>query len=112
MIGNNTPINAVGAGEYKQKKIKTTRAFIKNNPNQSGMGNHPVGVIYDPQKSLLKPLNTTLLNWGDKQSIASLLKKPYNTVECTSCHDPSSSNEKFLRSTNRDSNLCLTCHNK
>ncbi len=115
LISSNTPINAIGAGAYNAysiKKIKTTRAFIINNPNKSGMGNHPIGVVYDPQKSLLKPLNTVLSNWGDKRTIASLLKKPYNTVECTSCHDPNSSNEKFLRSTTRDSNLCLTCHNK
>ncbi len=76
------------------------------------MGNHPIGIIYDPKNSMLKPINTRLIGWGDKETIASLLKAPYNTVECTSCHDPASNSEKFLRASNANSNLCLTCHNK
>lgn len=33
-------------------------------------------------------------------------------IECSSCHDPHSSNETFLRLTNEGSRLCLTCHIK
>jgi len=35
---------------------------------------------------------------------------PY--VECSSCHDPHSSNKLFLRVNNEGSRLCLTCHDK
>lgn len=33
-------------------------------------------------------------------------------VECTSCHDPHSSREVFLRTSNERDTLCLTCHIK
>jgi predicted CXXCH cytochrome family protein len=33
-------------------------------------------------------------------------------VECTSCHDPHSSREVFLRTSNDQSKLCMTCHTK
>lgn len=33
-------------------------------------------------------------------------------VECASCHDPHSSNATFLRISNSQSAVCLTCHNK
>lgn len=33
-------------------------------------------------------------------------------VECTSCHDPHSTREVFLRTTNEGSKLCMTCHVK
>lgn len=33
-------------------------------------------------------------------------------IECSSCHDPHSSNSKFLRLSNEGSRLCLTCHIK
>jgi predicted CXXCH cytochrome family protein len=33
-------------------------------------------------------------------------------IECSSCHDPHSNNQKFLRVPNEGSKLCLTCHIK
>jgi len=33
-------------------------------------------------------------------------------IECSSCHDPHSSNRLFLRVTDEGSRLCLTCHQK
>lgn len=33
-------------------------------------------------------------------------------IECSSCHDPHSPNDLFLRVTNEGSKLCLTCHEK
>ena len=33
-------------------------------------------------------------------------------VECTSCHDPHSTREVFLRTSNEQSKLCMTCHIK
>lgn len=33
-------------------------------------------------------------------------------IECSSCHDPHSSNITFLRMSNEGSKLCLTCHMK
>jgi predicted CXXCH cytochrome family protein len=33
-------------------------------------------------------------------------------IECSSCHDPHTSNNKFLRLSNEGSRLCLTCHIK
>jgi predicted CXXCH cytochrome family protein len=35
---------------------------------------------------------------------------PY--IECSSCHDPHVSNKLFLRVSNDDSRLCMTCHDK
>ncbi|MCK9283234.1 MAG: cytochrome c3 family protein [Rhodocyclaceae bacterium] len=33
-------------------------------------------------------------------------------IECSSCHDPHSNNQSFLRTPNEGSRLCLTCHMK
>lgn len=33
-------------------------------------------------------------------------------IECTSCHDPHTTNALFLRLSNRGARLCLTCHTK
>ena len=33
-------------------------------------------------------------------------------IECSSCHDPHTTNAKFLRVANEGSRLCLTCHMK
>ncbi|HEX6363141.1 MAG TPA: cytochrome c3 family protein [Albitalea sp.] len=33
-------------------------------------------------------------------------------VECASCHDPHTTNERFMRIANRGSLLCLACHQK
>lgn len=33
-------------------------------------------------------------------------------IECSSCHDPHTANETFLRVPNEGSKLCLTCHDK
>lgn len=33
-------------------------------------------------------------------------------IECSSCHDPHSSNRLFLRTSNEGGRLCLTCHDK
>lgn len=33
-------------------------------------------------------------------------------IECSSCHDPHTNNNKFLRLSNEGSRLCLTCHIK
>lgn len=33
-------------------------------------------------------------------------------VECGSCHDPHTSNQTFLRTTNTSSRVCLACHDK
>jgi predicted CXXCH cytochrome family protein len=33
-------------------------------------------------------------------------------IECSSCHDPHTSNQKFLRLPNTGSQLCMTCHMK
>lgn len=33
-------------------------------------------------------------------------------VECTSCHDPHSTRDEFLRTSNEGSTLCFTCHVK
>lgn len=38
------------------------------------------------------------------------MNRPY--VECSSCHDPHSTNPTFLRIKNYGSNVCLTCHAK
>jgi predicted CXXCH cytochrome family protein len=33
-------------------------------------------------------------------------------IECSSCHDPHTTNPLFLRVSNEGSRLCLTCHDK
>jgi len=45
-----------------------------------------------------------------KDEGASGLDIPF--IECSSCHNPHTTNRLFLRVSNEGSRLCLTCHNK
>lgn len=46
---------------------------------------------------------------GQAQDVA---PEPVPFVECTSCHDPHTTRDTFLRRTNAGGSLCMTCHAK
>ena len=120
--GLNAVINGPGSGNYDPNGsylggTKRTMALVEN--LAIGMRNdltndHPIGIIYNPGDAGLKPIDTTLTNWGANKTIASLLRGPdKNRVECGSCHDPHNSDTGlFLRTNNAGSALCLGCHDK
>ncbi len=68
------------------------------------MGNHPVGVRYNPADPAL--VREPGLREGEQ------IPLPDGRVQCVSCHDPhgTSGHEDLLRVSNRRSGLCLSCH--
>lgn len=69
---------------------------------------HPVSFVYD---SALATADGSLFDPEATPAVADLL---YNgQVECASCHDVhDDTNSPFLRMSNANSALCLTCHDK
>lgn len=67
---------------------------------------HPISVTYDPSKDpKFHPAS------NGKVGNLPLYGPNKNLVECGSCHDPhDNSNRPFLRMTNDNSAMCLTCH--
>lgn len=69
---------------------------------------HPVAVTYDPTKDVM---------FNAKASVEAAGLRFYGTtqdeVTCATCHNPhNSTNVPFLRKSNAQSALCLTCHIK
>ncbi len=67
---------------------------------------HPISIVYDPSKdpNFLPASNGKVGNLPLYGSNA-------DRVECASCHNPhDNSNRPFLRMSNANSALCLTCH--
>lgn len=65
---------------------------------------HPISILYDPTKDTKFVAAT-----GDKVGDLPLYS---GKVQCGSCHNPhSEQNRPFLRKSNANSALCLTCHN-
>ncbi len=63
---------------------------------------HPVSVIYTGESGKFKDISDSIV-----------VRLFDGKVECASCHNPHlTDNKKFLRSTNDESALCLTCHDK
>ncbi len=69
---------------------------------------HPVSFVYD---TALATADGELFDPAGTPAIAELLFS--GQVECASCHDVhDDTNSPFLRMSNANSALCLTCHNK
>lgn len=68
------------------------------------MGNHPVGVRYDPANPRL------VREPGQRADVE--IPLPEGRVQCVSCHDPhgTSGHKDLLWISNRRSGLCLSCH--
>lgn len=67
---------------------------------------HPISVTYDPSKD---PKFHAASN--GKVGTLPLYGAQKNLVQCASCHNPhDNSNRPFLRISNENSALCLTCH--
>ncbi|MCK9472116.1 cytochrome c3 family protein [Sulfurimonas sp.] len=100
-------------------------ATTTGNPDLTN--DHPVSIIYTEGKAGLRATTVNLATLGDNiawlgaTTIGDLLRGPTNDqVECGSCHDPhnggndqaTATEVNFLRHTNKNSYLCLGCHNK
>ncbi|WP_200762551.1 cytochrome c3 family protein [Nitrosophilus alvini] len=84
-------------------------------PDANNAHGHPIGVRYSPsskkgKKANLRDESYVLKGWAGAKTISDLVSE--GVVRCTSCHDPHSSNDQFLRTGNSRSSLCRGCHNK
>ena len=68
---------------------------------------HPVSIIYDMS---LSSLNNELV---DPATLTGPVRLENDALQCTACHNPHKDlNGDFLTETNRESALCLNCHQK
>lgn len=83
----------------------STRA-VGNPTNSFGLQNdHPVNMNFDPTQ------DTGLASLASVTTAGLVLYGASNTVQCASCHNPhNDTNSPFLRRSNVNSGLCLTCH--
>ena len=107
-------VNDVGSGHYTENVTPNCYSchfsgatYPEKNwrigPNL--MDDHPVSVSYNAAK-VLNPAQF-------RDSPINSLKLVNGNVECVSCHDPHApENGRFLRVTNDNSELCLSCHIK
>ena len=113
-------VNAPNISLYSEEaptKFNINSLNISNEPlpKDALVHSHPVGVNYAPfsksgMKASLRPETYLLRGWSGAKSIKDLVSE--GTVRCTSCHDPHTTNELFLRTSNNGSRLCKGCHNK
>ncbi len=116
--GINAPNISLFSEDAPQKfNLNTAMTSTNSDPLQknSFVHSHPVGVGYQPlsetgSKASLRPESYILTGWSGAKTIRDLVSE--GTVRCTSCHDPHSTNEQFLRTSNSVSTLCKGCHNK
>ncbi|PKL52179.1 MAG: hypothetical protein CVV37_02465 [Nitrospira bacterium HGW-Nitrospira-1] len=85
--------------------------FMPDGPTRLGTDlsdDHPVSVVYD---SSLAGVNLEL---ADPSGLTQQVKLDKNKeLQCTACHDPhNNSYGKFLVTSNQNSGLCITCHDK
>jgi predicted CXXCH cytochrome family protein len=103
-----------GAGTYgtpagshldgQGKILSSTYAFVGLNLSDD----HPVAVTYDQSRD-----NDFWPKTGVPTQTPDKLLYQQSTVECTSCHDPHSTDwPDFLVMDNSGSQLCLSCHTK
>jgi predicted CXXCH cytochrome family protein len=71
------------------------------------LSEHPVGVSMENLQSA-RPNPEPMMH--APAIIDSRIKLFDNRVGCTSCHSPFSGEAKLLVMSNRNSNLCLSCH--
>lgn len=71
---------------------------------------HPVDIIYVEGISNLISKSTPLNNWHSASVIDDILVD--GKIACISCHSPHSALEARLRTFNKGSKMCISCHNK
>ncbi len=114
--GVNAPNISLFSEEAPQKfNINTASLTSEPMPSDAMVHSHPVGINYAPfspggSKASLRPETYILNGWSGAKTIHDLVSE--GTVRCTSCHDPHTTNDLFLRTSNRGSTLCKGCHNK
>ena len=98
-------MSEVGEGSKAAKQLVSLDDFRE--PSQGVVDNRTVWWVSATGNSVLRTrsdLPLYLRRDNNNQDV------PF--IECSSCHDPHSSNPLFLRVTNEGSRLCLTCHDK
>ena len=85
-----TPVDAMCYSCHKEPK-KGGKFFM---PGHS----HPINVVPSQKTKIPKKLGTTYVEGIGR------------VITCVSCHDPHSSNSKFLKIQNKNDNLCKACH--
>ena len=85
-----TPVDAMCYTCHKAE-TKGGKFFI---PGHS----HPINVVPSQNTKIPKILGTTLIEGVGR------------VITCVSCHDPHSSNPKFLKIPNKNDSLCKACH--
>lgn len=108
-------INAPNISLYSDSSLNTFNVNTASSGGGTFVHSHPVGIEYLPTsisgvKASLKPESTVLKEWSGAKTIHDLISD--GTVKCTSCHDPHTTNDQFLRTPNKYSQLCKGCHNK
>ena len=78
---------------------------------------HPITIIYETARAVTSSEFITQAITGSKITVGTLplfgSATATATVECASCHNPhNNTNAPFLRKSNGNSALCLTCHLK
>lgn len=103
-----------GAGSYGTpagSHLDAEGKILSGTPNYVGIDlsdDHPVAIVYDKSKD-----NDFWDKTGDPGLTPDKLLYQETTVECTSCHDPHTSDwPDFLVMDNSGSQLCLSCHTK
>lgn len=119
VIGPDRVINLPGSGGYYP-----TNNYTKNSENNLSYSNanapglngdlhngHPISIMYIEGVSNLKQKNTAIYNWNNASTIYDLLIN--GKIECSSCHNPHDKTSiLYLRYKNKNSELCITCHDK
>ncbi len=80
-------------------------AGIWTHDSYSSRNSHPIGVRYRDARGGRRA-------YRDISALPDVVRLPDGKVECVSCHNPYSSNDKLLVIDNHGSRLCLTCHLK
>ncbi len=80
-------------------------AGVWTHDGYDGRSSHPIGVRY-------RDAGGGRHGYRSIAELPDVIRLPDGKVECVSCHDPYSSNDKLLVIDNHGSRLCLTCHLK
>lgn len=80
-------------------------AGVWTHDGYEGRNSHPIGVRYRDARGGRH-------GYRDISELPGVVRLPDGKVECVSCHNPYSSNDKLLVIDNHGSRLCLTCHLK
>lgn len=101
-----TTISACGASCHVGATPAEGLNFEGTNIGTDLSNDHPVSVTYDPgQDANFHPAS------NGKVGVLQLYGANKDQVECASCHNPhDNSNRPFLRMSNDNSDMCLTCH--